>query len=126
MIDDATAATMRRYDQQIAEIDAQIADHKGEIKSLRDLREKAFDALRELVRGQKVLPLAACEHGVDITADTCDACEAEAKSATATVVENIARKSFIESTTGGQSPADIQAAGARKGRERRAKKAGRR
>lgn len=68
----------------------------------------------------------ACTHGVDITADTCEACEAEAKSDTATVVENLTRKGFIESTSGGQSPADIQAAGARKGRERRAKKGGRR
>ena len=75
----------------------------------------------------KAATSTACTHGVDITADTCEACEAEAKSATATVVEHITRNGFIESTSGGQSPADIQAAGARKGRERRAKtKGGRR
>lgn len=65
----------------------------------------------------------ACEHGVEHAADqVCEACEAEAKSATAIVVESLTRKGFLESTGGASSPADIQAAGARKGREKRAGK----
>ena len=69
----------------------------------------------------KAATSTACTHGVDITADSCEACEADAKRDTAAAVGDLAaRERFVADAGGGASPADIQAAGARKGRERRA------